>query len=94
MQGTKAATGVSFKKAVLKNFAIFTGKQLLWNPFFQLYQKETPTEVFSCEYCEIFKNTYFEEHLQTAASVFLIIKLVISIGHLFLIKNITWDRFY
>ena len=24
--------------------------------------------VFSCEYCEIFKNTYFEEHLQTAAS--------------------------
>ena len=24
--------------------------------------------VFSYEYCEIFKNTYFEEHLQTAAS--------------------------
>ena len=23
--------------------------------------------VFSCEYCEIFKNSYFEEHLQTAA---------------------------
>ena len=22
--------------------------------------KETPTQVFSCEYCEIFKNTYFE----------------------------------
>ena len=20
-----------------------------------------------CEYCEVFKNTYFEEHLQTAA---------------------------
>ena len=68
MQGTKAAIGVSFKKAVLKNFAIFTGKQLFWNPFFQLYQKETPTEVFSCEYCEIFKNTYFEEHLLTADS--------------------------
>ena len=28
----------------------------------------TPTEVFSCEYWEIFKNTYFEEHLQTVAS--------------------------
>ena len=30
---------------------------------------ETPTQVFSCEYYEIFKNTYFEEHLRTAASV-------------------------
>ena len=25
--------------------------------------------MFSCEYCEIFKETYFEEHLQTADSV-------------------------
>ena len=25
----------------------------------------TPTQVFSCEHCEIFKNTYFEEHLRT-----------------------------
>ena len=24
--------------------------------------KETPTQVFSCEYCKIFKNTYFEEN--------------------------------
>ena len=23
--------------------------------------KETPTQVFSCEYCEIFKNTFFTE---------------------------------
>ena len=35
----------------------------------QLYYKETPTQVFSCEYCEISWNTYFEEHLRTAASV-------------------------
>ena len=34
----------------------------------QYYQKETPTQAFSCEYCKIFKNTYFEKHLQTAAS--------------------------
>ena len=26
--------------------------------------KKTPTQVFSCEYCEIFKNTYFEEHFE------------------------------
>ena len=30
---------------------------------------DTPTRVFSSEYCKIFKNTYFEEHLRTAASV-------------------------
>ena len=29
-------------------------------------KKETPTQVFSCS--EIFKNTYFEEHMRTAAS--------------------------
>ena len=34
----------------------------------QLYQKETPTQVFSCEYFKIFRNTYFEEHQQKAAS--------------------------
>ena len=31
-------------------------------------QKETPAQVFSSEFCEFFKNTYFVEHLQTAAS--------------------------
>ena len=30
---------------------------------------EISTHVFSCEYCESFKDIYFEEHLQTAASV-------------------------
>ena len=34
----------------------------------QVFQKETPTQVLSCEVCETFKNTYFEEHLQTTAS--------------------------
>ena len=33
----------------------------------QLYQKKTPTQVFFCKYCEIFKNTYFEEQLRTFA---------------------------
>ena len=31
--------------------------------------KKTPTQVFCCKYCEIFKNTYFEEHLQKADPV-------------------------
>ena len=32
-------------------------------------KRETPTQVFSCKYYEIFKVTYFEKHLYTAASV-------------------------
>ena len=47
------------KKAVLKHFAIKVAD-------LQLYQKETPTLLFSSEYCEI-----FEEHLLTAVSDFL-----------------------
>ena len=30
--------------------------------------KKTPTQVFSCKYCKIFKNTYFKKLLWTAAS--------------------------
>ena len=53
---------VFYKKVVLKNFAIFTREQLCWSP-------ETLTQEFSYEYCEDFKNNYFEEHLKTAATV-------------------------
>ena len=48
----------SLKKVVLKNFARFIGKDLVG-----VFNKVVPTQVFSCEYCKIFKNTYFEEHL-------------------------------
>ena len=37
----------------------------------QLYQKETPTQAFICEFREIFKNTCFEKHLRMAAFVYL-----------------------
>ena len=67
----------STKKVVLKNFTMFTRKHLCWILFLIKLQafrpttllKWTPTQTFSCEYCEIFKNTYFEKHLWTAASV-------------------------
>ena len=35
---------------------------------YNFIQKETQTQEFSCEYREIFKNTYFEKYQQTAAS--------------------------
>ena len=31
-------------------------------------KKETLTQVFSCEFCKIFKNTFFTERLRTTAS--------------------------
>ena len=37
----------------------------------QFYQKGTLAQVFSCEFCKTFKNTCFEEHLQTTASYFM-----------------------
>ena len=55
---------VLHKKACSKQFCNFYRKT---PESLQLYQKQTPTQVFSCEYCEIFTNTYFEEHLRTAA---------------------------
>ena len=45
---------------------------------FQKYRKfyrKTQTQVLSCEYCEVFKNTYFEEQLRTAASEYLLLTL-------------------
>ena len=45
------------KKGVLRNFAKFTGKHLCQRLFFK-------KEVFSCEFCEISKNTFFTERLR------------------------------
>ena len=33
-------------------------------------KKETQAQMFSCELCEIFNNTFFTEHLWTTASDF------------------------
>ena len=35
----------------------------------QLYFKKSPTQVFSCEYVEIFKNSFFYRTPQVTASV-------------------------
>ena len=52
---------------VLKNFVIFTGNHLCWSLFIE---KETPKQVFSCEYCELFKNRFFIEHLWCLLLIF------------------------
>ena len=61
------------KKDALKNFAKFTGKHLWRSLVFNkiagmrpvaLLNKETSTQVFCCEFCKIFKNTFFIEPLR------------------------------
>ena len=46
------------KKGALRNFAKSTGKHLYQSFFFnKVFKKETLTQVFYSEFCEIFKNT-------------------------------------
>ena len=57
----------SVKKCLLTNFTKFTGKHLCRSLFLiklqdsacNFIKKETLTQVFSCEFCEISKNTFF-----------------------------------
>ena len=55
-----------FKTGVFKNFVIFTGKHLCWSFFL------TPTQMFSCEYCEILKNNFFQRTPASEKSIILI----------------------
>ena len=55
------------KKGILRNFAKFTVKHLCQSLFFNkvtggacnFIKKETLAQVFSCEVCEISKNTFY-----------------------------------
>ena len=47
---------------------------------------KTPTQVFSCEFCEIFKNICFVEHQRIANSVFFNIKSYLRYKTIFAIK--------
>ena len=58
------------KKAILKHFVIFTGKQLCRGLFLTKLKvikrvtsskRDSNTDI-SGEYCEIYKKTYFEGH--------------------------------
>ena len=56
----------SIKKVFFKNFAKFTGKHLCQSQVSacNFIKKETLVQVFSCEVCEIFKNTFLIEYLR------------------------------
>ena len=45
---------------VLKNLAIFAGNTISRNLFLnKVSDLRPPTQVFSCEYCKTFKNSFF-----------------------------------
>ena len=54
-------------KGAVGNFTKFTGKHLCQSPC-NFIKKETLTQVFSCEFCELSKNTFFTGHLWATAS--------------------------
>ena len=74
----KNVVPIFFHKLVLKNILIQTFLQWkytwrdsgdewhnVWIKFGKnFFKKETPTQVFFCEIYEIFKNTFFTEHLR------------------------------
>ena len=51
-------------------------------------QKKTVAQEFSCEFCEISKNTFFIEHLRTTASAYLFWKVALfgNAVHIFYLK--------
>ena len=67
-----------YKRVVLNDFTKFTIKHLCWGLF---SNKETPTQVFSCEFCEFSKNTFFTEQLRETA--FVVLKF-------FILKDLFW----
>ena len=64
------------------------------------FKKETLAQVFSCEFCEIFKNIFFTEHLRVTASgnsivhvqlsFFIILIVDSSLPFRFVDKNLKW----
>ena len=61
----KQPAAMFHKKAILKNCATFTGKHLCWSlSLIKLQSFRPATKVYYCEYCEIFKNTYFEKKFE------------------------------
>ena len=71
MNSKKQPPEVFFEKVALKNFSILTVKYLCSGDFLiklrpfrsATFLKRIPTQVFFCEYCEIFKKAYFKENL-------------------------------
>ena len=67
------------KKDVLRKFAKFTGKHLHLRPA-TLSKKETLAQVFSCEFSEISKRTFFYKTPLVAASILTYVFTKVPLG--------------
>ena len=66
-----ATEAVLWNNGFLKNFSKFKAKHLCQSLKLQALG-------FSCEFCEIFKNTFFTEHLRAIASTYWYVWLNVS----------------
>ena len=98
------------KKGVLRNFEKFTGKHLCQSLFFNkvaglrlfFIKKETLAQVFSCEFLDISKNTFYCRTPPMTASLFRLIYIrykyllkgvfekILIVKHFFFI-SVTWQ---
>ena len=77
---------MQYKISVLKKIAKFTIKQLSRSLFFNkksppannFIKKETPTHLFSHQFCKVSRKTFFIEHLRATASYYRSLLLVLT----------------
>ena len=87
----KQPTEVFCKEKVLKNFAKLIVKQLPCSPFFDKVAGWKPaaswknilTQVLSCGFCEILKNTFFREHSGRLIVTFFLSECDIQLSKIF-----------
>ena len=89
----------SVKNVVLNNFAKLTGKHLCQSLLFNkvaglcnVIKKNTLAEVFSCGFCEIFKNTFFYITPMVAASLIGKLHFLYSASSKYIIS--TWEPLF
>ena len=73
-------------KKVLKNFTKFTGHYLCQSlrpvpdASHFVKKKKTLTQVFSCEFCEFFRSTFFKEHLRWLLLYLITVELLLGVS--------------
>ena len=77
-----------------RNFAKFTGKHLRQSPFlnkvYYCIKKKALAQAFPYEFCEIFKDTFFNRTPTVAASRYLLLKVQTYFKLLFSIQSSYW----
>ena len=73
----------SFKKEFLK-ISTNSRENIWFRPeACNFIKKETPTKVFSCEFCEVFKNIFFTENVPITSSF-------CNVSHSFICKEVLY----